>query len=442
TQIAIIILDFSSLTLGITRVTRIFVHVVPVKPQHNHGLDSKSVMAMLHVTVAVLYLLCQAHGYPNGLYVDTACNSMTPGHGVFTQYTDAPYYVHVYTPYFTPGQNVTVSIWSYSNRFKGFMIQARRANASYYDTEAIGTFTPVYNTTTACSSQALVHNSAVDKTDLTFQWTAPVYSPGDIKFRVTFVESKNVFWTDVESVTVYDGSRNWTIPSSTTATEAVYSTTYPVVLYKDSSCGSYRGCFSSCNMYGCDFLVMWVTNYNNVTFTLKSSYPAPGFYLALGFSNDNEMGNDYVIGCAYQNGQVFKFVGQNEGDEGPTLYEDDSVVLTTGYYINGILTCEITRPIISGAEKRYDLNNYWTLLFAKGVANIVNNRVHLYYHESDKHISSRPVTIHSSLSLDPLPGMDYGDNVNADSANTLMQVGYFKIILTIMSLFCLLVINN
>ncbi|XP_059150218.1 uncharacterized protein LOC131937051 [Physella acuta] len=89
--------------------------------------------------------------------------------------------------------------------FKGFMIQARSADLNQ-DQSPKGNFTVVNNTQTACSGKALVHTNRNLKFNLTFNWTAPTEPVGPIVFRATFVREYSVYWTDVVSEVLFNGS--------------------------------------------------------------------------------------------------------------------------------------------------------------------------------------------------------------------------------------------
>ncbi|KAK0063043.1 defense protein Hdd11 [Biomphalaria pfeifferi] len=96
---------------------------------------------------------------------------------------------------FKPGQGIAVTLKSFSAGFTGFMIQAKRSDASQSQ-EMLGTFSVVSNTRLACSGKALVHSNDVEKSSLMFNWIAPDTPVGNIHFRVTFVQSLTIFWSN------------------------------------------------------------------------------------------------------------------------------------------------------------------------------------------------------------------------------------------------------
>ena len=86
----------------------------------------------LIVVTAVFHRgLCHPDGAPS-----SKCEDMEPSHGVPPQTRESPYEIKVMKSYYMPGRNVRVSIESYSDDIKGYLIQARQMGANV----AIGTF--------------------------------------------------------------------------------------------------------------------------------------------------------------------------------------------------------------------------------------------------------------------------------------------------------------
>ncbi|KAH9515390.1 hypothetical protein Btru_014329 [Bulinus truncatus] len=527
------------------------------------------------IIFAVLTLVVKTHCYPDGMNVDTACSSMTPNHGYPPQSSPAPYDVILTPKSYVPGSPVTVTISSNNATFMGFMIQVRRIDPLMDQTEPLGNFVVVDGTRAACSAKALVHYSNQARTSLTTMWNPPSNSSGDVVFRVSIVSKHYMFWTDVQSETVYDASK-MRRPARVGMPMYMASpmTTVPSNITKDNSCGQAMGCFSSCSAGTCHYLVSWHIMNDCVVYTLKSSYPAPGFYMALGFSNDHEMragtfsnyaqqiitvlytegtmsctsltclfshgrydyinggkrnptpreqnklsgliepihmgrhpdiwgatqtygaprrymghqadiwgttqtygaprrhmghqadiwgtkqtygaprrymvhhadiwgtkqtygaprrhmgrhGDDSVLGCAINYGTVDKFTAMNEGHGSPAQFNDTvswsndtvswsndtEVVLHNASFSGGVLSCVIARPI-AGKGQRFDLNKNWTLFFAKGVANSISGKIHLYFHEEDYYMSSVMVSAYTTADLS---AMLMGENMKEETGKT------------------------
>ncbi|XP_059169380.1 putative defense protein 3 [Physella acuta] len=143
----------------------------------------------------------------NGQNVDDACQDLTPRHGEAPQ-PSPPLYKLTFSPNsYKPGQQVYVTVSTCnpeSTGFKGFMVQARRADVRQDQTELLGGFTPVDNTRLACDDRALVHSDKTLKKIKSFNWTSPSQSVGHVVFRVTFVYSFTVFWSNIVSDVLLD----------------------------------------------------------------------------------------------------------------------------------------------------------------------------------------------------------------------------------------------
>ncbi|KAH9491836.1 DOMON domain-containing protein frrs1L [Bulinus truncatus] len=361
-----------------------------------------------HFVIMVLVIPC-VDCYPDGKGVDDSCSSLTPSHGANSQTSTAPYSITFSPTTFTPGQTVAVTLSASGTYFMGFMIQARRADTSLSQ-ELLGSFTGNSQTRPACNGQALVQSSGSTKTSLTFNWISPSSSVGNITFRVTYVRAKRTFWancassilkeipaatgsTTTKSAAPSNSSTTTTIKSAaastTTTTVAKTLSTamaQAAAIVQDSGCGTTKGCFSSCSTSGCRFIVSWQTSGTSVTYTLRAVQESTsGVYLALGFSGDSEMGGDSVMGCAYENNVFGKYVGFNVGKSSQP-YTDNQIQLTASTFANGVLTCQLTRPI-NGSGSRYDLSQPWTLLFVGGVGSVSNGQAFITNHFGNYFIS-------------------------------------------------------
>uniref|UniRef100_A0A2C9KZ33 Ferric-chelate reductase 1 n=1 Tax=Biomphalaria glabrata TaxID=6526 RepID=A0A2C9KZ33_BIOGL len=358
--------------------------------------------SLIVLLLAVSLLVDRAECHRNGQGIDGSCADLTPQHGVSAQNSASPYTITFSPTSYTVSQSISVTLSASSSSFKGFMIQAR--NASSCSTSAQGSFNVVAGTTTACSNAALVHSSSSSKTTITTNWIAPTTSVGHIVFRAVFVQEQNTFWTNVVSGVLQDSTSTLPAPSVAAQCSGTVATTPTQAgsFAKDTECGKTKGCFSSCGSSGCTFSVIWQkTSSTSVTYTLKAAYQSSsGFYIALGFSGDTQMGSDSVIGCAYQSSSAVLYTAENVGKT-PNPFSDSQISLSSGDYTNGVLTCSITRPI-SGSGKRYDLNQAWTLLFVLGAASITSGVASIQYHNQDFFISESSVTASSIVDIAPL----------------------------------------
>ncbi|CAL1531835.1 unnamed protein product [Lymnaea stagnalis] len=363
--------------------------------------------------LVIVTMTAQIHCYPDGQNVDSACDNLKPVHGGTAPRTSAPGYKLTFSPStYAPGKSVKVTISSCTTAgYKGFMLQARRADQGQDQAVRIGSFTTVTNTRQACSSQALVHSSKDPKTTQTFTWNPPASAAGHLQFRVTFVQSEFTFWTNIVSDVLYDESLNVSTTTNnlspvTTLSAACDSGTPQTAadtamsVTKDSECGKTKGCFSSCENTDCSFSVSWqVVSNNTGVYTLTTVIDSYS-YATLGFSSDNSMGSDDVMGCAVGTNNTVIITALNNG-KNPSPYTDSQIIMTSGKYEDGVLTCVITRPLTAGA-KRYNIKNAWTLFFVRGPATITNGAVDMQYHGEDYYISELAVTVYSLVDMAPI----------------------------------------
>ncbi|KAK3780217.1 hypothetical protein RRG08_032329 [Elysia crispata] len=170
-------------------------------------------------------------------------------------------------------------------------------------------------------------------------------------------------------------------------------------LEKSSDCGSSKGCFTKCESdSSCTFTVAWSVDAGGATATyiLSSDVASTGSYISLGFSEDDKMGSDDVMGClGLSDGTVSKFSAQNNGKR-PEVYSDSSLQFIRGEMKDGTLTCSLRRQLagytVSGKTRR-NIGNKFVLLFARGSGSLENNMASLSYHGgNDRFISSQPLS--------------------------------------------------
>ncbi|XP_059176710.1 putative ferric-chelate reductase 1 [Physella acuta] len=336
--------------------------------------------------------------FPDGTNVDNSCSDMVPQHGAPAKTSTPPYTISLTPASYTPGQQVTVHLRGKGNTFKGFMIQAKRADGS--SNELLGSFTAIAGTRQACNGQALIHTESRDKSTKTFIWTPPAEDVGYVVFRATFVQSELTFWTNVASrAFVSTASNHSTLAPSGASTEVPPAQSLGTVPADPECDSSTKGCFTSCTGNTCKFIVSWKEDGSDVVynFTAAVAFYA-GSYLALGFSSDSSMGGDSVMGCAFgTNGTVVSFTAENVGKISST-FADGNVQLISQSYAEDVLTCSLRRPI-AGSGKRFDVSQPWILLFARGRA-FVGSQVILTNHLNENYISVAAVTSKYSGNVD------------------------------------------
>ncbi|XP_063409427.1 putative defense protein 3 isoform X2 [Mytilus trossulus] len=160
-------------------------------------------MGMIYLQCVVMLLYCSyVHGKKTGA-LQSSCNDMTPGHQSTAQTSPAPYRVVVGKTKYTGGDTISVTLQkTASKQFRGYLIQARNQAGT-----KIAGFNLIANSKyLPCDSPkgAVTHTEASDKDSVTFQFTAPQTSQGNITIFTTAVENYNTYWVMIKSDTIID----------------------------------------------------------------------------------------------------------------------------------------------------------------------------------------------------------------------------------------------
>ncbi|XP_073719786.1 putative ferric-chelate reductase 1 [Misgurnus anguillicaudatus] len=315
----------------------------------------------------LLYILLSAcvgtvHLYSHGV-VTSACSSMSPNHdGASSQTSSPPYTVTAVPTSFKEGDEITVTLRAVSGDFEGFMLQARRVETSI----PIGTFT-VTNTAEAqgltCSevaNTAVSHNSDSEKTEIIVKWKAPTSGPlSNVEFRATFVKNKATFWEGVKSSAItYTGT-------STPVTAA------PTLPTSNSGCGKSKVCFSQPD--NCDPTTNTDCHFVSVQSSSQSEMqvqivgPGSG-YVAIGFSDDQAMGNDDIYICGKDKDGIPQVQRAfSTGKKTPNIVSLGNISDIKTSITNGVFNCSFTsRNVISTASRASGSQYY--LMIASGPA--------------------------------------------------------------------------
>ncbi|XP_060069909.1 putative ferric-chelate reductase 1 homolog [Ylistrum balloti] len=137
---------------------------------------------------------------------------------------------------------------------------------------------------------------------------------------------------------------------------------------KDPECGSTKGCFSGC-IGGC-YEVSWKEVGDSMEFTLKAEVTTET-YVAIGFSDDEKMGGDSVVGCINSGGTVQVYNAFNAAGakfNQPITNNKLGLSAESGSVASGVFTCSFTRKTVSTDSQIYNLNNDYYILLAKGPA--------------------------------------------------------------------------
>ncbi|XP_041134258.1 putative ferric-chelate reductase 1 isoform X2 [Polyodon spathula] len=356
-------------------------------------------------------------GYPNGL-VTASCSSLTPAHGgAIAQTPAAPFSVTASKSTYSPGDQITVTLQAKSDTFQGFLLQARQIGGG----AAVGSFIITDSSNSQglnCNgaNSAVSHTSNSVKSLIQATWRAPSSGTGNIEFSATFVKSKFIFWVQVRSSQV---TFNIAAPASPAPTSTLsFNPTSSLVLISSTGCGTNKTCFSS--PAGCDAAM------NADCYFMSSASPQGGGdgiqfemsgkssgYIAIGFSDDTNMGNDDIYICGRDaNGNVQVQHAFSTGKSTPTIKPLENVNNIATSFNNGVIKCSfITRNSISTQQRAADTSYY--IFLANGPSNggtieyhpsrpfITENKVNLLGSQLASGNANRPaiIKIHGALML-------------------------------------------
>ncbi|XP_067657590.1 putative ferric-chelate reductase 1 [Haliotis asinina] len=348
------------------------------------------------IVLLVLVFTREARAYSGGAGT-ASCASLEPSHSSTAQTTASPFVVLTSKTTYTAGETIQVTLEGRcGEQFKGFLIQARRADPVADNDELIGEFTSVDASTSQkrCNNgdatlRGLTHINGNLKSTLTLQWTAPTPATGHIIFRTTFVKTQLVYWVGVTSAVLTDATAaglsvseaslmTSTIAPCTsttgattesTATSSTTSSAPSAGISRDPECGKTKGCFDNCDT-GCTFTVTWATEGSNLRFQFKS-LSSGNSYFSLGFSNDKSMGDDSVAECVVFGGVVKAFQSFNAGYSNSRLTNPEAGISdVTGSVNNGVFECSFLRETGGTPDPNsFNLTQNYILFAAQGVAN-------------------------------------------------------------------------
>ncbi|KAJ8010425.1 hypothetical protein DPEC_G00074940 [Dallia pectoralis] len=312
--------------------------------------------------------------YPNGL-VTASCIDMVPQHGVNSQQQPAPYSVISSALNFKEGDTITVTIQGNSSQFIGFLLQARLVNG----TGPLGSFTVSTGQaqTLNCSgvSDAVSHTSSALKSSIQVTWTVPTSgSLNDIQFSATFVQNLTIYWVGVKSSTV-----------KYTGTNGISST----------GCGTSKVCFSqpaNCDpsvSSACYFMSAVATS-GDTAVQVEMTGISDG-YIAIGFSDDQKMGNDDIYICGLgSNGQLQIQHAYSTGRSPPTILSPGNVSNVISSLNNGVISCSFTTLNPISTQRSIGSNSPYYLMLVYGSTS--NGKIQIH---KDTFVSSTSVNISS-----------------------------------------------
>ncbi|XP_048766039.2 putative ferric-chelate reductase 1 homolog isoform X2 [Ostrea edulis] len=326
-----------------------------------------------------LVFLCGCYGYPSGA-PDSACNSMTPNHGVGPQNTSPPYVIKLSSSNFTAEENLTITITSGDNQngttFDGFLIEVF-TNLSDTIRFSGGEFTVPSNAHQTCSGGA-THSDPKPKSSISLSWKPTSTFSGTVKFRATVVQTYTTFWENIESQSLHV---EYIVPSPPPGNTTDVTTNPPHITTSLSSgttqtpsdmprCEKGFGCFKSCSGDACDAVVLWRRHENVVDFRIMSRPTNPDHrWVAIGLSPNGKMARTSVVMCLYDNTIFSVIEGINNGYSFSPLPNTTLGLLNmTASIVDTVMTCSFSRQInVTGdLGDVYSLSRKYYLLLGNG----------------------------------------------------------------------------
>ncbi|RVE59123.1 hypothetical protein OJAV_G00201370 [Oryzias javanicus] len=304
-----------------------------------------------------LAMVPAAWSYPSGA-VTSSCSNLTPQHRGSSQTGASPYTVTASSRSYTAGQSVTVLLQASSGKsFTGFLLEAREVGGQ----TPVGSFSISSSDAQllTCSSQpksAVSHTSSSAKTIIQVTWQPSTSQVKDVEFHATFVQSYSVFWVDLKSLSLSRSSNT----STTSALDNISS----------SGCGSSKICISQPS--GCDPAVssscffMSAAALSSDAVSYEMSGPSSG-YIAFGFSDDQQMGNDDIYICGVgANSLVSVQRAFSTGKTRPTSQPLGNVSGVAASINNNVIKCVFVSSNPISTQRASVSNQTYYLLYAYG----------------------------------------------------------------------------
>ncbi|XP_043583133.1 putative ferric-chelate reductase 1 homolog isoform X1 [Bombus pyrosoma] len=320
-------------------------------------------------------------GLPTGAPPDS-CKDLMPRHpGSTKQETYPPPYQVL--PAAGQGRVRLILGSPHGLAYEGFMILAHDSETG----EFVGEFANLPDSArivecTQGIKNAVTHTNVSKKHNLEFDWEAPVNYEGTIVFKSTFAQDYSTYWVGVESPPVNVRKRSIDVLTSSTPISTLRTTTppyySPTVDYetKDVEDPFYTGCGSTKNCFGtpagcieaknCIAAVTVLVQGERYLFELQGR---DSKYVAVGLSDDSKMGDDSVVECANEGGEIALHMSWNSGKRNMRQpMQEGAVQLESSAIKDDIITCRFWREkttVVQGRE--YDLvSTPYNLLVAAG----------------------------------------------------------------------------
>uniref|UniRef100_A0A8C7NYS9 Ferric-chelate reductase 1 n=1 Tax=Oncorhynchus mykiss TaxID=8022 RepID=A0A8C7NYS9_ONCMY len=321
----------------------------------------------IFIIVLLACVLRAVRCYSSGK-VTGACDNMTPQHKKVAQQSPAPFSVTTDRFSFKEGDEIIVRLLAASTPFTGFMLQAREVGGS----SPLGSFTVTSGeaqplTCNGLPNSAISHTSNSPKSSIQGIWRAPTSGNlNSIQFSASFVKDYSTFWVGVRSSPVTYNIAAAPPASSTSVTSTVSNSS--------TGCDSTKVCFSQ--PLNCDpgvspdcYFLSAMTSLGDTAVQLEMTGPSDG-YIAIGFSDDQRMGNDDIYICGRDSGGLIQLQHAfSTGRKIPEILPLGNVSDVKSSVNNSIISCSFTTRNPISTQRSGGSSSLYYLMIVHGPSN-------------------------------------------------------------------------
>ncbi|CAF4085300.1 unnamed protein product [Adineta steineri] len=342
----------------------------------------------------VLLSICIKYGYsyPEGA-PQSVCNTMMPNHDIPIQQCQPKYIIQSDKSEYNTNDIVRITVRGSTDRdyFKGILLIAKNEN----NQQIIGTWSITNSSikTIACDEKentGITHVSNDDKLQIEALWHSPSVLPeGNTIIKATIVKTYGEIFVDCFNITLK--------PKQNNNAPQVQSTII----------NTERDTFRKTNTN-----VMWNYANNIVTVTMNTEQVNIGEWHAIGFSLDQQMGDEYVFICQVSATGVTSLRRMHtKAGKRPPSTTVEKVNVTSAIYENGRTTCQFSfettsqqatdepAPIVTGKD--------YYLIYAGGLLRteeqVAKHNLTFVSSKTYQLQNSETINIDESVTTTPMP---------------------------------------
>ncbi|XP_045066240.1 putative ferric-chelate reductase 1 [Coregonus clupeaformis] len=222
-------------------------------------------------------------------------------------------------------------------------------------------------------NSAVSHTSGSSKSSIQAIWRAPTSGNlGSIQFSASFVKDYSTFWVGVRSspvtyITAVSPANSTSTPITSTTSFALSSK----LSNSSAGCGSSKVCFIQ--PLNCDpgvspdcYFLSAMTSPGDTAVQLEMTGPSDG-YIAIGFSDDQRMGNDDIYICGRDSGGLIQLQHAfSTGRNIPDILPLGNVSDVKSSVNNNIISCSFTTMNPISTQRSAGSSSLYYLMIVHG----------------------------------------------------------------------------